>query len=96
MLVWCIYDITKDKTRNKIAKTAQRYGLYRVQKSVFVGTVNDNKLDEFSIVCNKEIDEETDSVFIFPLCEKDFKSVITHGQALDRKLITDEIKNLFC
>ena len=30
-----IYDITKDKTRNKISKACKNKGIYRVQKSAF-------------------------------------------------------------
>ena len=38
---------------------------------------------------------KTDSLYVFPLCEKDFKSVITKGQAFNEKLIKDEIGALF-
>ena len=46
MLTWFIYDISDDKVRNNIVKIAREYGLYRVQKSVFLGNVNKNKMDE--------------------------------------------------
>ena len=95
MYAWLIYDITDNKTRNKVIKSAQKKGLYRVQKSVFLGTINKNKFDELKIECEQIIDEETDSVYLFPLCEKDFKSVVTLGQAFDDKLVTDSIKALF-
>ena len=99
MLVWCIYDIESskrgDKTRRKIVKAAEFYGLYRVQKSVFLGTINDNELDEFRLQCEQLIDESADSVYIFPLCKKDFRSVITMGQAFDSKLVTDKVRALF-
>lgn len=95
MYAWLIYDITDDKKRNKVAKCAQKKGLYRVQKSVFLGTINKNKFDELKVECEEIIDEETDSVYLFPLCEKDFKSVVTIGQAFDDTLVTDTIKALF-
>lgn len=95
MLVWCIYDIVSNKRRRRIVKITEQFGLYRVQKSVFLGTINSNELDEFSLSCKSEIDESEDSIYIFPLCKKDFKAVITHGQAFDRKLVNDEVKNLF-
>ncbi len=37
MLTWVIYDTPKDKTRTKIAWRCLDFGLYRVQKSVFLG-----------------------------------------------------------
>lgn len=94
-LVWIIYDISDDKIRNKIAKLCKDKGLYRVQKSAFLGTINKNQLDELSIVCDDIIDQETDSVYIFPMCRDDFRKVILLGQAFDKKLVTDEVKALF-
>lgn len=94
-LVWIIYDITNDRNRSKIAKLCKEAGLYRVQKSVFLGTIARNRLDELNMQIEEHIQEETDSVYIFPLCEPDFKKVRTMGQAFDRKLVTDQIKALF-
>ena len=37
MLTWVVYDITKDKTRTKVAKRCLDFGLYRVQRSGFLG-----------------------------------------------------------
>ena len=95
MLVWLIYDISNDKTRSNISKTALKYGLQRVQKSVFLGTINKNSLDELILKSERIIDEETDSLYAFPMCKTDFKSVILRGQAFDKKMVTDEIKALF-
>ena len=95
MYAWLIYDISENKKRNKVIHSAQKKGLYRVQKSVFLGTINKNKFDELKMECEEIIDEETDSVYLFPLCEKDFKSVVTIGQAFDEKLVTDTVKALF-
>ncbi len=94
-LVWLIYDITIDKSRTKIAKRCKEAGLYRVQKSVFLGTIDRNRLDELSMEIEDLIDEDTDSVYIFPLCQSDFKKVQTLGQAFDEELVTDEIRVLF-
>jgi CRISPR-associated protein Cas2 len=95
MYAWLIYDITDNKNRNKVIKSAQKKGLHRVQKSVFLGTINKNKFDELKMECEEIIDEETDSVYLFPLCEKDFKAVVTIGQAFDDKLVTETVKALF-
>ena len=95
MLTWFIYDITDNKVRNNIIKIAREYGLYRVQKSVFFGNVNRNKLDEIILESKKIINYEEDSVYIFPMCEKDFKNAILLGQSFDKELITDEKLVLF-
>jgi len=91
MLVWVIYDIVDDKTRNRIAKICKGQGLYRVQKSVFLGTLNKNQIDELKIMCEDLIDSKKDSVYIFPMCEEDFKKVKLLGQAFDKKLVSAEV-----
>lgn len=95
MLVWCIYDISKTKIRNKIVKLAMRYGLYRVQKSVFLGNINKTNLDELVLQSEELINHDTDSVYIFPMCEKDFKRVVLQGQAFDKDFVSDKVKALF-
>ena len=93
-LVWLIYDISENKPRTKIAKACINNGLYRVQKSVFLGTLNKNQIDELDILCNEIIDPDIDSVYIFPMCKDDFKKVKLLGQAFNKDLVTDEVKAL--
>ncbi len=95
MLTWVVYDITEDKVRNRVAKICKGYSLYRVQKSAFLGDMNRNQIDELSIRCEDIIDVERDSVYIFPMCEDDFKKVKLLGQAFDKDLVTDELRALF-
>lgn len=95
MLVWAIYDISKNKTRTKIVKLCKNVGLYRVQKSVFLGKLEPNDIDELKVQSGDLIDEKTDSVYIFPMCDADFKKAVLLGQAFDEALVTDQIKELF-
>ena len=94
-LLWVIYDIQKNKIRTKVAKTTLEAGLYRVQKSVFLGSINKTRLDELKMRIADVIDEEKDSIYIFPMCEADFKKTILMGQAFDKEMVTDEIRALF-
>lgn len=94
-LVWVIYDIQKNKARTRIAKACLESGLYRVQKSVFLGSINQTVLKELQYRILEEMDEEKDSVYIFPMCEADFKKARLLGQAFDEELVTDEVKALF-
>ena len=91
MLVWVIYDIVENKTRSQIARVCKQYGLYRVQKSAFLGNLNKNEIDELSIKAGDSIDLNKDSLYIFPMCEEDFKKVKLLGQAFDKSLVTDEV-----
>ena len=91
IMLWVIYDISNDKTRGRVAKACKGKGLYRVQKSAFLGTLNRNQLDELKIMCEDLIDSEVDSVYLFPMCEDDFKKVKLLGQAFDKKLVSAEL-----
>lgn len=94
-LVWVIYDIVDDKKRTKIARVCKNKGLYRVQKSVFLGTLNRNRIDELKIMCEDVIDADVDSVYIFPMCEDDFQKVKLLGQAFDKKMVSAELLSKF-
>jgi CRISPR-associated protein Cas2 len=94
MLTWVVYDIVVDRTRDKAAKACLQAGLYRVQKSVFLGTLAENQRDELAIRLEALIDEARDSVYIFPMCRPDFSKVNLLGQAFDEKLVCDEVRTL--
>lgn len=94
-LVWVIYDIVDDKKRAKIAKACKNKGLYRIQKSVFLGTLNRNQIDELKIMCEDTFNPDVDSIYIFPMCEDDFKKVKLLGQAFDKKMVSAELLEKF-
>jgi CRISPR-associated protein Cas2 len=91
VLVWIVYDISKDKARTRVAKKCKQFGLYRVQKSVFLGRLESSRFDELSEVCKDLINEDTDSVYLFPFCQEDFRRISVLGQGFDNKLVNDEI-----
>lgn len=95
MIVWVIYDIKKDKPRNKVAKLCKQAGLYRVQKSVFLGTLEDNDKDTLELQFYECLDPKTDSIYIFPMSKNELKQTVLLGQAFDKKLVTDQVKALF-
>ena len=91
MLTWVIYDITKDKTRTKIARRCLDFGLYRVQKSVFLGDVPANRVEEILLFSRELLNLETDAVYVFPMCREDCDKVKIVGQGFDRELVADEV-----
>jgi len=95
MLVWVIYDITENSTRKKVSDRCKDYGLYRVQKSVFLGDLNTNQRDSLAIECEEMIEIDIDSVYIFPMDEESFKKVKLIGQAFDKDLVSDEVLTTF-
>jgi CRISPR-associated protein Cas2 len=95
ILAWIMYDIVSNKTRNRVAKKCKKYGMTRVQKSIFLGKLDINRFDELTEICLDEIDEETDSVYLFPFCQEDFRRINVLGQGFDKKLVNDEILSKF-
>lgn len=95
MLVWVIYDIQSNRIRNHVARKCKDCGLYRVQKSVFLGEVEDNQLDELIIRLDDMINKEKDSVYVFPMSRAELNKAGLLGQAFDKELVTDEIISKF-
>ena len=95
ILVWILYDISKNKSRAKVSKECKKAGLIRVQKSIFLGKIKWNRFDELAEMFNELIDEETDKVYLFPFCQDDFRQIKVLGQGFDKKLVNDEILSKF-
>jgi CRISPR-associated protein Cas2 len=95
MLVWVVYDIVENRIRKKVSDSCKNIGLYRVQKSVFLGELNANKRDSLALQCEELIDTDVDSVYIFPMDEQSFKQVKLIGQAFNKDLVSDEVVTLF-
>jgi CRISPR-associated protein Cas2 len=91
MLTWLVYDISSDRTRTRIAERCLDMGLYRVQKSVYLGDLAPNRLEEVLLMSRAELDLATDSLFVFPMCRSDFEKVQVVGVGFDRKLVADEV-----
>ncbi len=95
MIVWVLYDIEDDKVRTKVAKICKQAGLYRVQFSVFLGMLDANAKDALELQIADMIDEEKDSVYIFPMSKNELQATALLGKAFNKKLVTDEVKALF-
>lgn len=87
-----MYDIVKNRSRNKVAKACLEAGIYRVQYSVFLGNLNNAQRKELKTKILDLINEKDDSVYILPMCKKDFNSSSLLGQAFNKELINDELK----
>ena len=95
MIAWVMYDIEDDKVRSKVAKLCKQAGLYRVQFSVFLGSIDANQKDTLELQIGEKIDVEKDSVYIFPMSKNELQATVLLGKAFDKKMITDEVKALF-
>lgn len=95
MIVWLLYDIENDKNRTKIAKLCKQAGLYRVQYSCFIGSLDNSQKDTLKLQIQDLIDEDIDKVYIFPMNKAELQQTELLGQAFDKKLVSDEVKAFF-
>lgn len=95
MLVWVMYDIADDKIRRKAIKICKNVGLYRVQKSIFLGDIEENDFDEVKLRLEDTVDLKNDSVYVFTMSKKELNKAGLIGQAFDKEEVTDEIISKF-
>jgi CRISPR-associated protein Cas2 len=74
------YDISEDRRRARVAATIQQWG-DRVQRSVFVCTLDHTQLAELTDRVKEIINPDTDSVYVFRQCAACWHDVIVLGQA---------------
>ena len=94
MLIWVIYDISDDQIRGTVSDTCKKYGLYRVQKSCFLGEITRNQRDSLTLECEGLI-MPSDSVYVFPTCEACVKEIKLLGEGFDMDLVSDKVGVMF-
>lgn len=95
MILWILYDIQNDKARTKVSKYCLQAGLYRVQYSCFLGSIDHDRKDTLELQITEQINEAVDKVYLFPMSRNELSDCVMLGQAFDKKMITDEIRALF-
>jgi CRISPR-associated protein Cas2 len=95
MITWILYDIENDKARTKVAKICLRAGLYRVQLSCFLGTLDRHEKDKLELEVQPLINKDRDKVYIFPMSKQELQQTVLLGQAFDKKMVSDEVLALF-
>jgi CRISPR-associated protein Cas2 len=90
-----MYDISDDKVRSSISKICLDEGMYRVQKSIFLGELDNNIVDELKLRFEDMIDENVDSVYLLPTSKDELNSAGLLGQAFDKELVSDELITKF-
>ena len=75
--LFCViaYDIQKDKSRIKVSKILERYGI-RVNLSVFECMVTLKQLELIKNKTQKLIDKHTDSIVFYTLCIQCYSKII--------------------
>lgn len=73
------HDIPNDKRRTKLARLLLDFG-DRVQYSVFEARLEQKLFDKLIQRINKEIDDQEDSVRVYPMCSTCEKGITILGQ----------------
>jgi len=68
-----IYDITCDRTRQKVAEACLDYGLVRIQYSAFRGRLNYNRRQELELRLRRLMQDTEGNIQFYPICEKDLR-----------------------
>ena len=95
LILWVMYDISDDKVRSSISKICLDEGMYRVQKSISLGELDNNIVDELKLRFEDMIDENVDSVYLLPTSKDELNSAGLLGQAFDKELVSDELITKF-
>jgi CRISPR-associated protein Cas2 len=69
-----------DRRRARVAAVLQAYG-DRIQRSVFIATIEASLLDEARDRISQIINPDTDSVYVFRQCAACWEAAGVHGQA---------------
>ncbi|MGE5557831.1 MAG: CRISPR-associated endonuclease Cas2 [Bacillota bacterium] len=73
MQILVIYDIPRDKLRNKVIEACKDYGLVRIQYSAFTGDLNNTRRVELFRRLEVILGSEPGNIQMFPICEKDLE-----------------------
>lgn len=71
-----VYDIEKDRLRNKVSETCLDYGLERIQYSVFCGYLTRNLTEELFYKLKSYLNNENGRLLIINLCKNDEEKIL--------------------
>lgn len=90
MKMWLMYDISDTKRRSKLRNICLNFGLIPAQRSVFVGIVDDERLEQFYNKTEALVDLENDSLIIIPASDRSIRNCTTFGCGFDKTLALRE------
>ena len=94
MLIWILYDIKNNKKRNKVSCICRNFGMFPIQKSVFLGIIDEDLKDVFLNNLKNNFDED-DSIIILQTTKNNVKNSIVLGKKIDFELPLREKQIMF-
>lgn len=95
MIYLVMYDIIENKKRTSIANICKDFGLYRIQKSVFIGDLSKAEKETFKILNLSMIDNLKDSLYIIPIDRDLAIEIETLGVSFDKKILESSSQVFF-
>ena len=83
MMTLVIYDISENRTRNKVATACRRFGLSRIQKSAFLGDMSSARRRELVEVLKRLLRGEQGNIQIFVICRPDMALRTVIGEVME-------------
>jgi len=80
MFIVC-YDVSCDRRRRQLENQIRPLGT-RMQRSVFMCHVSENKLSAFTVKAKDILNEEEDRLSIYYVCQKDRKRIKSQGKEI--------------
>lgn len=78
-MVIVVYDVSGDVERRRLASTLEAWGLYRIQRSAFVGRLQWARARDLAALTARIIDPGSDVVHIVPLRAEDWGRALVLG-----------------
>ncbi len=92
------YDITSDALRTKMGKKILEYGLERINKSVYLGSITDSSLTALEALLSglvQQKGEPQDSLIILPVTAQQVQDMRVYGEnGLDKQELTGDKSTL--
>lgn len=89
MIYWMLYDISDSRMRQKMVKLCKDYGMQRIQKSCFLGEIENSRKIIFEREVSKLLDEE-DKACMIPISSGAMKSTHTWGVVLEDHILHED------
>lgn len=80
MRVVVVYDISDNDARNRVAKTLESWGLSRIQRSAFEGSMQLARARDLARRLEKIVDPDSDVIHIFFIQPQDWRKTIVVGK----------------
>ena len=97
MLFFVMYDIESTKVRNQVAKYLIKTGCHRIQKSIFLASLTNDKFAKVKsdLTEIQSFYENDDSILIVPVSTDYLQAMKVIGRSIDVDVITKSKNTLF-